>query len=1465
MFTSGKSEIQLLRAGFPLHSLRKSGFFAVLDPPDAPTPGAYFVTVFNHSISVRETVQLLHNADTGATYSRYWSASGWSAWLTLAQVAGSGNLTLGDVTATSVEILIDTGTDVEIPSATNTDAGVMSAADKAKLDAIEPGAEQNPSAADIVAALDVELNGTSWRDGANLSVTRDATTVTVESDLGDDAVLPAATDTLAGVMTAADKAKLDGIEPAATADMTPVEIVAAVNAALGSTGWQNGTPGSAQTNPSVRVATSGNIDIANDLNPGDTLDGITLSNNDLVLVKDQTNAEENGIYVVGVTPVRHASFSTYDSYVGAIVTVQEGTANEDTVWFCTSDVGGTIDVDPLVFVETEITPTNLSMSRDATQVVINSSTGSGAVLPAATDTDAGVMTAADKAKLDGLNSAGNTSLTVTHNAGDVDVTPSGAGTGDTIDAVSDTLAGVMTPAMKIKLDGIEENAEQNLSPAEIVSAINGELGGTGWQTVPGSLAEAKAFLARRTSSLTVGSGSPVTVTFPTEVYDAGDVHDTGTGEYQPGVNGIVFLSVSASGTRADASSSWGDIQIVKNGSTVLATSRDINAGTNNVSLAIIDTCLATDYYTVRSIGASGDGGSINFATFSGCMINTGTVEVEGNTNLTFTRDATTVTVESDTGTDAVLPAATDTLAGVMTAADKDKLDSIEADANNYVHPNHNGDVQSIGDGTTTISPNAVNNTKLADMANGTIKGRYQVGTGDPEDLTASQVREILNVEDGATADMSGSEIVSAIDTELGGTGWRTGGGGGGSDQAIDINYDNVLSGLAATNVQEALDELAAATTGGATHLSAALAEDSVTVESDTGTDAIIPAASTTEAGVMSAADKTKLDSIEAGATDDLTAEEIEDLLDTFYGNDDWREPQRTPAEIISAINGELGSTAWQNTSPGTSQTNPSVRAATTANITIATALNDGDTLDGVLLAENDLVLVKNQSNPAENGIYVVGTTPARHDSFNTYDSYVGIIVTVQEGTANEDTVWLCTSDAGGTLDTDPLLFVETEITPTNLSATRNATQVTVNSSTGTAAILAAADASNAGVMTAAMFSKLDGIETGATADMTGAEIVSAINGELGGTGWQSGGTGGGSGGIAASFLGLRTTTQNMSTSFTTVSFTENHDVDGTFNGTTWTPGVTGLAVILASVSGQRTDGNGSFGEARIVKNGSQVFLTQDGGTSVPAQPVITLVVPVTPSDSFVLQSRMISGSGRVNSASFSGFVITGLGGDSGGASAAEDVAYDNAASGLTADDVQAAIDELAAELAGVSGETNLSFTRDGTTVTVQSDTGTDAILPAASTTDAGVMSAADKTKLDGIEAGATADMSASEIVSAVTSNLGQSLWRGEGDRAINTQTGTTYTLAVSDAGKLVTLDNASPITLTIPANASVAIPVQKQIDIAQIGDGQVTVSPAGGVTIISLNGNLKLAGKGAGAMLLKLATNTWLLMGAIVS
>lgn len=98
---------------------------------------------------------------------------------------------------------------------------------------------------------------------------------------------------------------------------------------------------------------------------------------------------------------------------------------------------------------------------------------------------------------------------------------------------------------------------------------------------------------------------------------------------------------------------------------------------------------------------------------------------------------------------------------------------------------------------------------------------------------------------------------------------------------------------------------------------------------------------------------------------------------------------------------------------------------------------------------------------------------------------------------------------------------------------------------------------------------------------------------------------------------------------------------------------------------------------------------------------------------------------------------------------------------------------------------------------------------------------------------------------------------------LNAQTGTTYTLALTDAHKLVTLNNASGITVTIPTNASVAFEIGDQINLLQLGLGQVTVSPAVGVTMNSSGSKTKLFGQYAIGTLVKVATNGWVFLGNI--
>ncbi|MBO9523908.1 MAG: hypothetical protein J7518_20430 [Nocardioidaceae bacterium] len=101
-------------------------------------------------------------------------------------------------------------------------------------------------------------------------------------------------------------------------------------------------------------------------------------------------------------------------------------------------------------------------------------------------------------------------------------------------------------------------------------------------------------------------------------------------------------------------------------------------------------------------------------------------------------------------------------------------------------------------------------------------------------------------------------------------------------------------------------------------------------------------------------------------------------------------------------------------------------------------------------------------------------------------------------------------------------------------------------------------------------------------------------------------------------------------------------------------------------------------------------------------------------------------------------------------------------------------------------------------------------------------------------------------------------------RVINAQTGTTYTGVLTDAnpGAFLTLSNASSVAFTVPPNSSVAYPVGSVIEGAQLGAGQVTITPGSGVTINGTPG-LKVAAQYGTFGLLKTATDTWLAYGRL--
>ena len=105
----------------------------------------------------------------------------------------------------------------------------------------------------------------------------------------------------------------------------------------------------------------------------------------------------------------------------------------------------------------------------------------------------------------------------------------------------------------------------------------------------------------------------------------------------------------------------------------------------------------------------------------------------------------------------------------------------------------------------------------------------------------------------------------------------------------------------------------------------------------------------------------------------------------------------------------------------------SVRVATTAAVTLATALENGDTLDGVTLATGDRVLVKNQTDATENGLYVVAASgaPTRSSDADTAaEITASFAVFVEEGTVNADSGWTLTNNGTITVGTSELAFTQ---------------------------------------------------------------------------------------------------------------------------------------------------------------------------------------------------------------------------------------------------------------------------------------------------------------------------------------------------------------------------------------------------------------------------------------------------------
>lgn len=294
-----------------------------------------------------------------------------------------------------------TGSNVVLPAANSTQAGVMSSDDFSKLSGIESGAQVNVA--------------------TNLGTSANSIQRTVTSSTGSNVSLPAANSTTAGVMTGADKSKLDGIEAGAQVNVA-TNLGTSANT---TTRTVTSSTGSNVTLPTANSTQAGVMSSAD----RSKLDGIAAG--------AQVNVATN------ITVTENS----------ANVTIASSTGSNDNIQAATTSLAGVMsaaDKTKLNGIESGAqvnVATNLGTSANTTTRTVTSSTGSNVTLPTANSTQAGVMSSADRTKLDGIATGAQvnvgTNITITENATTVTVASS-TGTNDSIAGATASLAGVVT-------------------------------------------------------------------------------------------------------------------------------------------------------------------------------------------------------------------------------------------------------------------------------------------------------------------------------------------------------------------------------------------------------------------------------------------------------------------------------------------------------------------------------------------------------------------------------------------------------------------------------------------------------------------------------------------------------------------------------------------------------------------------------------------------------------------------------------------------------------------------------------------------------------------------------------------------------------------------------------------------------------------------------------------------------------
>ncbi|MGY8867282.1 MAG: hypothetical protein ACKVJK_16925, partial [Methylophagaceae bacterium] len=191
----------------------------------------------------------------------------------------------------------------------------------------------------------------------------------------------------------------------------------------------------------AECASTGNVNISNALEAGDAIDGVTLVAGDRVLLKNQSTASQNGLYLAVANGAGAASrdpeHDTIAELSGGMIVVNQGSVNDNKIFLCTTDNTGSVGSTSITY--TVITPSN---SGTVTQIGIADSgageftvgntpiTSSGNItlaINSVADSKLGTIATANKVSLTALNIDGGSDIGADLTTSDLIIVDDGAG------------------------------------------------------------------------------------------------------------------------------------------------------------------------------------------------------------------------------------------------------------------------------------------------------------------------------------------------------------------------------------------------------------------------------------------------------------------------------------------------------------------------------------------------------------------------------------------------------------------------------------------------------------------------------------------------------------------------------------------------------------------------------------------------------------------------------------------------------------------------------------------------------------------------------------------------------------------------------------------------------------------------------------------------------------------------------